>query len=243
MNLKLLHVFVQSDTYPLCTPGSICWEKIGSREFLPVMKLPIKQITPNPVSVLMNEWAWSKQVKIWITFNVIVLGSARTGLIFTGIQEGAQPGRLTPPGQTEQGIPYHVPSCWVLVGGSWAGGTLSQLGSTKAVSESGSVLGFVLCILLICIVVVPVPFVCCSVKLPLSWPISFCLFLSILLRTRRREGWPRGAFVAGHSQTITQGNLKMKIWVIICCIFRGNIYQLLSTFSLYILVGKELWTR
>jgi len=42
---------------------------------------------------------------------------------------------------------------------------------------------FVLCILLICIVVVTVPFVCCSVKLPLSRPTGFCLFLSILLRT------------------------------------------------------------
>jgi len=39
---------------------------------------------------------------------------ARTGLIFTRIQEGAQPGGLTQPqpGQTEPGIPYHVPSCW-----------------------------------------------------------------------------------------------------------------------------------
>ena len=39
-----------------------------------------------------------------------VLGLARTGLIFTGLQEGAQPGGwgLTPPGQTEPGIPYHV---------------------------------------------------------------------------------------------------------------------------------------
>jgi len=45
------------------------------------------------------------------------------------------------------------------------------------------VVGFVLCFLLICIVVVPVPFVCCSVKLPLSPPTAFCLFLPILLRT------------------------------------------------------------
>jgi len=42
---------------------------------------------------------------------------------------------------------------------------------------------FVLCILLICIVVVTVPFVCCSVKLPLSRPTGFCLLLSILLRS------------------------------------------------------------
>ena len=42
---------------------------------------------------------------------------------------------------------------------------------------------FVLCVPLFCIFVVTVPFVCCSVKLPLSRPTSFCLFLSILLRT------------------------------------------------------------
>ena len=56
-----------------------------------------------------------------------VLGSARTGLIFTGLQEGAQPGGLTPPGQTEPGIPYHVPSCWVPVGGTGGTGTHLQL--------------------------------------------------------------------------------------------------------------------
>jgi len=50
--------------------------------------------------------------------STIVLGLARTGLILTGIQEGAQLGGLTPPGQTEQGIPYHVLSCWVPVGGA-----------------------------------------------------------------------------------------------------------------------------
>jgi len=49
-----------------------------------------------------------------------VLGSARTGLVFTRSQEGTQPGGLTQPGQTEQGIRYHVPSCWVPVG--WGAG-------------------------------------------------------------------------------------------------------------------------
>jgi len=42
---------------------------------------------------------------------------------------------------------------------------------------------FLSCFLRICIVVVPVPSVCCSVKLPLSRPTGFCLFLFILLRT------------------------------------------------------------
>jgi len=96
-----------------------------------------------------------------------VLGSARTGLIFTRIQEGAQPGGLTPPGQTEQGIPYHVRSCWVPVERNGVSGTHSRLGSTVAGAALWVVM-FVLCFLLICIVVITVPFVCCSVKLPLS---------------------------------------------------------------------------
>jgi len=117
----------------------------------------------------------------------IVLGSARTGLIFTRIQEGAQPGRLTQPqpGQTEPGIPYHVPSCWVPVGGRHGGNSLAAREGSAAVRSERAVLfcGFVLCNPIFCIVIVPVPFVCCSVNLPLSRPISFCLFLSILLHT------------------------------------------------------------
>jgi len=123
--------------------------------------------------------------------SLCVLGSARTGLIFTSIQEGTQPGGLTPPGQTEQGIPYHVPSCWVPVGGS----RRRELSCGSGARSGGGwwewlclFLLFVLCILLISIIVVPVPFVCCSVKLPLSRPTSFCLFLSILLRTPAEGG-------------------------------------------------------
>jgi len=101
-----------------------------------------------------------------------------TGLIFTRSQEGTQPAGLIQTGQTEQGILYHVLSCWVLAGGSWAVGRQSGLGSARqqAVRAALCVLLFVLCIPLICIVVVPVPFVCCSVKLPLCQPTSFCLF-------------------------------------------------------------------
>jgi len=72
-------------------------------------------------------------------------------------------------------------------GGSGGAGTLSHgsgaLGSGGRGERLCCAVCFVLCIPLICIVVVPVPFVCCSVKLPLSRPSSFCLFLSILLRT------------------------------------------------------------
>jgi len=96
-----------------------------------------------------------------------------------------------------------VPSCWVLAGGELGGGKESA----QAVRVALCVLRFVLCILLIgIVVVVPVPFVCCSVKLPLSRPTSFCLFLSILLRTPAVKGAaepPRGRFFADHSQTLT----------------------------------------
>ena len=107
------------------------------------------------------------------------------------MKEGTQPGGLTPSGQTEQGIPYHVPPCWVPVGGSGAGGnSLVAQESSVVVRESGAlcVVWFVLCFLLICIVVVSVPFVFCPVKLPLSQPTSFCLFLSILLHTQAGGG-------------------------------------------------------
>jgi len=47
---------------------------------------------------------------------------------------------------------------------------------------------FIFYILLLIVVAVTVPFVCCSVTLPLSPPRSFCLFLSILLPTPAGEG-------------------------------------------------------
>jgi len=72
--------------------------------------------------------------------NGAVLALARTGSDFTGIQEGSQLGGLTQPGQTEQGIPYHVPSCWVPVEGNGAGGTHLRLGSTRRQSGPGELL-------------------------------------------------------------------------------------------------------
>jgi len=70
-------------------------------------------------------------------------------------------------------------------GGELRGGKSVEAWERAAaeVGENGSAACFVLCIPLICIVVVAVPFVCCSVKLPLSRPTGFCLFLSTLLRT------------------------------------------------------------
>jgi len=110
---------------------------------------------------------------------------ARRGLIFTGIQEGTQPGGLTQSGQTEQGILTMCRQAGFRLGGA---GQQELTRSSGAHSGGPGELVSVLCglcrvFLLICIIVVPVPFVCCSVKLPLSRPTGFCLFLSIFLHT------------------------------------------------------------
>ena len=124
-----------------------------------------------------------------------VLGSARIGLIFTRIQEGAQPGGLTPPGQTEQGIPYHVPSCWVPVRGCGGVELPRRLGAwAAAVRESGSV-GCA-----VCVVFSPClyhccscfPSICCCVKLPLSRPTSF---LPVSFHSPPHPGGGRGGRV------------------------------------------------
>jgi len=141
-----------------------------------------------------------------------VLGLARTGLIFTGLQEGAQPGGLTPPGQTEQGIPYHVPSRWVSVGGSRQQELSRGSGghSGGAVQESGSVL-------LVCFVYSPF-----SVSLLFLFPLSAVLlncpypdppvsasFFPFSSAPRRGEGRPHGAFVAGSSQKQEHGHIML----------------------------------
>ena len=84
---------------------------------------------------------------------------------------------------------YSIP-CAVTLGSGGGkrgcGNSLAAWERAAPVRSGGAalwVVRFVLCFLLICIVVVIVPFVCFSVKLPLSRPTSFSLFLSILLRT------------------------------------------------------------
>ena len=107
-----------------------------------------------------------KEVKIYQYIDNVLMGSVlglvRTGLIFTGLQEGAQPGGLTQPqpGQTEPGIPYHVPSCWVPVGGAAWWELTRGLGghSSSSVRENGSVL-------LVCFVYSPFLYRCCSCSL------------------------------------------------------------------------------
>jgi len=84
-------------------------------------------------------------------------------------------------------------------------------GGTSPAAREGTVVvrfcWFVLCIPFFCIVVVTVPFVCCSVKLPLSRPTGFCLFLSIhgevytapgLLATSGTQLSQRGKRILGH---------------------------------------------
>ena len=98
---------------------------------------------------------------------------------------------LTPPGQTEPGIPYHVTSRWVPVGGTARREGTRGLGGRGAGPVSGERLlyGSWLCFLLICIVVVPVfPLFAVLLNCPYPDPPVFCLFLFILLRTPAEGG-------------------------------------------------------
>jgi len=132
----------------------------------------------------------------WKGRMLYVQGSARTGLIFTGIQEGTQPGGLTQPGQTEQGIPYHAPSCSVPVGGSWAAGTLSRLGSAlrRAVVESGSVFRSVLFCVFPLSVLLLLLFPLFAVLLNCPYPTH--QFLPVSFHSPPHRGRGRGGHVA-----------------------------------------------
>jgi len=113
-----------------------------------------------------------------------------------------QLGGLTQPGQTEQGIPYHVPSCWVLVGrGSGVAETQSWLRSGK----SGSVRSCCLCRLfsLSILLLFLFPLFAVLLNCPHPDPLVSACFFPFSSPPQRGEGLPRGAFVAGRSQTIT----------------------------------------
>ena len=106
-----------------------------------------------------------------------VLGLARTGLIFTGLQEGAQPRGwgLTPPGQTEPGIPYRV--TLGSGGGGGAAGTHSRgSGACGAgtVQESGSVFCRVFSLFVSLLLLFPLFAV--LLNCPYPDPPVFCLF-------------------------------------------------------------------
>jgi len=134
-----------------------------------------------------------------------VLGSARTGLIFTGIQEGT-PGRGTA-GRADPTWPnragYSIP-CAVMLGSGWGklggGNSLAAREGRAAVRSERAVLFCWLCSAglfcvfpFFCIIVVPVPFVCCSVKLPLSRHTGF---LRISFHSLPHHGRGRGGRVA-----------------------------------------------
>jgi len=133
-----------------------------------------------------------------------VLCLARTGLIFTSIQEGAQQGWLTPPGQAEPGIPYHVPSCWVLMGGELGRGNSLVAREFAAVVWESSSVGCAICVFSLSVsslFLFPLFAVLLNCPYP-DPPVSACFF-PFSSALWRGEGWPRGAFVASRSQTIT----------------------------------------
>ena len=89
---------------------------------------------------------------------------------------------------------YFIP-CAVMLGSGWGEMVAGRTRGLVALGGSGwwellfALCSYVLCNLLICIVVVPVPFVYCSLKLPLSQSTSF-LYVSFHapLHTSRGRG-------------------------------------------------------
>jgi len=138
---------------------------------------------------------------------VNVLGLARTGLFFSGLQEGAQPGGLTPPGQTEQSIPYHVPSCWVPVGGELGDGNslkAQERGWRCRPGEWLSGLCGLCCVFSLSVSLLFLfPLFAVLLNCPYSDPPVSASFFPFSSAPWWGEGWPRGAFVAGRSQTIS----------------------------------------
>ena len=135
--------------------------------------------------------------------------------LFSPGARGVTAGWLTHAGQTEQGIPYRVPSCWVLVWelpGGKAVAAQKHVGHW-AVRVAICISLLVLYIFVISIVVVTVLFICCSVKLHSFRPMSFPVFLPFLSHPSRGRGdrataWP---FVASHGQTKTPGKLRWSL--------------------------------
>ena len=134
-----------------------------------------------------------------------VLGSSRTGLIFTGIQERGTAGRADPTWPNRAG--YSI-SCAVMLGSG--GGELGSGNSLAArecaaavVGESGS-----LCCA-VCFVHSPYlyrwfPLFAVLLNRPYPEPPVSACFFPFSSSPWRGEGRPRGAFVSGRSQTITK---------------------------------------
>jgi len=122
---------------------------------------------------------------------------------------------LTPPGQTEPGIPYHVPSRWVPVGGGRHGGD-----SLAASGGAAPVLFGRAAVWVVWFVVVFSPYLyrcCCCFPLfavllncPYPDPPVFCLFLFILLRTPAGGGAAAWRFCCWRQLKPKQGDIFFK---------------------------------
>jgi len=128
-----------------------------------------------------------------------VLGSARPGLIFTRIQEEAQPGGLTQPHLAKQSRVFHTMCRHA--GFQWRGAARRELtrgsGACGAgpVRENGSVgsCGLFCVFPLSVSLLLLFPLFAVLLNCPYPDPPVFCLFLSILLRTPAGGGaaaWP-----------------------------------------------------
>ena len=137
-----------------------------------------------------------------------VLGSARTGLIFTRIQEGAQSGQADPTPNWPNRAGYSIP-CAVMLGsgGGELGGRELTLGSGARVgSRGGRLCGLcsLCCVFSFSVLLLFLfPLFAVLLNCPYPNPPVSASFFPFSPASRRGEGQPRGAFVAGGSQTIT----------------------------------------
>jgi len=138
-----------------------------------------------------------------------VLGLARTGLIFTRIQEGTQPGGLTQTHLAKQSRVFHTMYCHAgFRCGVGAAGTHLRLGRAGAgpVWENGS-LGRVVrfCVFSLSVSLLFLfPLFVVLLNYPYPDPPVSASFFPSSSAPRRGEGQPRGAFVADGSQTRTE---------------------------------------
>ena len=114
---------------------------------------------------------------------------------------------MNPPGQTEQGVPYHVPSCWVLVGGELGSGNSLAARERMAAAQKRVALFCRLCSKgLFCVFSLSVSLLSAvPLNCPYPNPPASACFFPFSSAPRWGEGRPRGTFVAGRSQTITRG--------------------------------------
>jgi len=83
---------------------------------------------------------------------------------------------LTPPGETEPGIPYRVMSCWVPVGGGSAAGTLLRLGSVRRRCGPREQVCFCRVFSLSVSLLLLFPLFAVLLNCPYPYPPFFCLF-------------------------------------------------------------------